>query len=299
LKAKEQKKRDAETERRAFFGEAARHTELICARSGESRFLVPTWDKKVGRLLFSKGARGEMSVLRRCARILESFGLPSAFANRTFVDVGANIGTSSVTALAEHGFAAALACEPEPMNYRVLRANAVLNGMEDTLHALNVAVSDREGTLVMAASKMNSGGHRVPSKGESITGETFTVQCVTLDGLVQRGQLEPASVGLLWMDAQGHEGHVLTGASSLLAAGVPMVMEYKPTSLRLAGGLDAVHDAVREHFTHFLDLRGKRDVAQSSGFMPASSIDQVAARYDTGFTDILAVRFVGEPARQG
>jgi FkbM family methyltransferase len=289
--------REAEVaERGAFFTEAARHTELISVRSGGSQFLVPTWDKKVGRLLFTKGSRGEMSVLRRCARIMETYGFPG-FTGRTFVDIGANIGTSSITALAEHGFAAGLACEPEPMNYRVLRANAVLNAMEDTLQALNVAVSDREGTLTMAASRASSGGHRVAREGESVRGETFSVPCVTLDGLVARGQLTLADVGLLWMDAQGHEGHVLRGASSLLAVGAPMITEYKPASLRLAGGLDAVNDAIREHFTHFLELRSVPVQDSSGGFQPASEIDRFAERFDTNFTDILVVRMADDQPR--
>jgi hypothetical protein len=39
---------------------------------------------------------------------------------------------------------------------------------------------------------------------------------------VARGEIEPAQVGLLWIDAAGSEVNALVGASKLIEAGVPI-----------------------------------------------------------------------------
>jgi hypothetical protein len=49
-----------------------------------------------------------------------------------------------------------------------------------------------------------------------------TVKAVTLDGLVARGEIDPAQIGLLWVDAAGSEVNALAGASTLIEAGVPI-----------------------------------------------------------------------------
>jgi len=52
------------------------------------------------------------------------------------------------------GFSSVLACEPEPTNVRLLRANIALNGAEACVRALEVALSDhtRTATLDVARS---------------------------------------------------------------------------------------------------------------------------------------------------
>ena len=44
-----------------------------------------------------------------------------------------------------------------------------------------------------------------------------------------------AILGLVWMDAQGHEAHILSGAEVLHAPDIPIVTEYWPQGLRHAG----------------------------------------------------------------
>ena len=91
-----------------------------------------------------------------------------------------------------------------------------------------MAASDREGELQLDVTRTNTGGHRIDAGG------TIPVEAVTLDSLVARGVLDPERVGLLWIDAQGHEGAVLDGASTLVGAGVPAVVAIRPGK----GGVD-------------------------------------------------------------
>ena len=43
--------------------------------------------------------------------------------------------------------------------------------------------------------------------------------------LTQLGGQVADAVGLVWIDTEGHEGHVLAGAASLVDRGVPIVLE--------------------------------------------------------------------------
>ena len=62
-----------------------------------------------------------------------------------FLDVGANIGTTTVSALLHGPFASAICFEPERQNLVDLRLNLLLNGLEDRATAIGVALSDQSG----------------------------------------------------------------------------------------------------------------------------------------------------------
>lgn len=50
----------------------------------------------------------------------------------------------------------------------------------------------------------------------------------TLDALLGEHRIDPDRVGLVWADTQGHEAHVLKGASHVLRHPVPMLIEFLP-----------------------------------------------------------------------
>jgi hypothetical protein len=106
---------------------------------------------------------------------------------------------------------------------------------------------------------------------------------------VRRKVIDPGQVGLLWMDIQGHEGHALAGARMLVTRGVPVVFEFSPEHLQLAGGTDLLLDTVAEHYTHVVDLAGMRRGEQPD-FVPAAKARELLSGYVTTFTDVLAIR---------
>ncbi|RPJ80913.1 MAG: hypothetical protein EHM18_17695, partial [Acidobacteria bacterium] len=48
-------------------------------------------------------------------------------------------------------------------------------------------------------------------------------------------KLSLEETGLVWVDIQGHEGHFLRGAQSLLRRGVPIVTEFWPYAIERSG----------------------------------------------------------------
>jgi FkbM family methyltransferase len=286
--------------RHDFFTAAAEVTPFVGVESRGAQFIVSTWDQTVGRSLFVRRTRGEMGLLGQALDVLAKLGLPADMEGTTFVDVGANVGTTTITALVHHGFGTALCLEPDATNVRVLRANLALNGLERRARVLPVAASDAGGTSELFVSIRNSGGHMVrttgpmPRETERLEeGWRFVgIETLSLDFLVARGLLDPADVGLLWMDVQGHEGHVLRGAERLGEPGIPVVLEYYPAILEGAGSLAYLETFAAAHYTDFVDLRhaGGKTVHTR----PVAELPAFARGYEPHterrFTDLLLVR---------
>jgi hypothetical protein len=104
-----------------------------------------------------------------------------------------------------------------------------------------------------------------------------------LDSLVEEGSLDLESLGLAWIDVQGHEGHVLAGAAGLLASAIPIACEYWPYGLKRAGGFDRFHALVSGLRSGFIDLS-----APDATVLPIDRLSALRARYlGVGYTDLL------------
>src|SRR6266542_3534376 len=87
-------------EARSSFLEMARgFTPLVSVESERAQYLVSTSDYGVSKSLFVRSSRGEMRLLARALKILRTLGLDDGVRDGTFVDVGANIGTTTMTAM--------------------------------------------------------------------------------------------------------------------------------------------------------------------------------------------------------
>jgi FkbM family methyltransferase len=254
------------------------------------RFAVRTSDREIGRHTFVHGAY-DLPTMEAAVRVLDAQGL--GLRGRSFLDVGANIGTAGVVAVRRFGASGCVAIEPAPENLELLRWNIDLNGMQDVATIVPVALSDHEGRLRLELSDSNAGDHRIRAGRSDPAREMderrgMDVEVVRLDELIDRGDIRLDAVGLLWMDVQGHEGHVLAGAGKLLKNGVPIVAELWPEGLRRAGGLESFWEALEEHYRWAVDLRG------GSAEPPAPISELRGSIGDAGdpdwFTDILVIR---------
>lgn len=292
-------------DRMRFFAEAAEVTPFLgVVDTNGSKFIVPTSDEAVGRSLFVKRSRGEYRTLEAALAGLDAAGRAKRLNGTTFLDIGANIGTTTIAALllnrgGSSPFAGAIACEPEPGNVRLLKLNALLNDVDQRVRVLPVALSDKLGTGRLLLHPTNAGAHSVRTgKMETKGFEEIGVEQETFDHLVERGLVDPEAIGLVWMDVQGHEGHVLKGAESLVSRGVPVVFEFYPRMLRRAGGLTKLHSVVRDHYTHFADLRSE-GVGKAT-LRPVKELKEYGAQLGKPgvriYTDILAMRL--KPARR-
>lgn len=284
--------------RAAFFDEAVGNAELLGVGTRWGTFVVSTGDRTVGRSLFTRRVRGEMSVLDRAAMLLESFGVPR---RPVFVDCGANIGTTTISALHSSGFERAFALEPEPSNFRLLKANLALNDLDERTIARQVAVSSTAGTLELRIHPTNWGGHEIVAGGTppslkipARTIETVQIEAVTLDDLVDAGTLVPSDIGLLWLNVQGHEGAILAGGEQVLATKAPVVFQFFPAMLERAGGLEDIYRLAETYYETFVDMRTVTVAGDGleANRRPVDELREMGAVIAAGerrFTDVLVL----------
>lgn len=268
--------------RRLFFKSSSSFTGHLSVEVGGATFIVSSRDGGVGEDVFSRALRPEFIVLPRA---IESLG-DRLVADGCLVDVGANIGTTAITAVARYGFGDAVAIEPSPENALLLRLNCVVNGLEDRVRVVEAAVSDREGPILFDLTP-DPGAHQVAVAGHE-SGQTAEVAGVTLDGLVERGVIDPAAVQLVWVDAQGHEAHVVAGAERLLSSRPALVVAVRRQKLASQGELGAFAASIERHYDWIVDLRVHG--LQRPGFapivQPVSEIHAILEAPRT--TDVLA-----------
>lgn len=220
----------------AFFL-AGRFRETLTVRWPAGTFVVSTHDYDVSRRTYVAGPYG-LERLLRVGELVELRGCE-------VLEVGANIGTTTVPLLTVLNAARVHACEPIVRNLALLERNLERNGLRDrvTIHA--VAVSDRPGTLNFTLADHYWGSSRVADQGEPAT-------ATTIDALLAKG-LSPA---LVWIDVEGHEAAVLAGARTL--GPVPIVIEHDP---RQHADLKALHDEITRRAGQLIDLATGKPVS--------------------------------------
>jgi FkbM family methyltransferase len=290
--------------RLAFLEDAEELTPLIAADADGSRYLLSTSDRHITSAFVLKAGRSDAKTLKRALLVLRSLG--REVTGGTLIDVGANIGTTTISALRRHPFEHVVACEPEPQNLRLLRLNLVANRLEHDVTVENAAVGEGETELELLVYDRTTGTHEVvdpagstlPRADQGSSYERVPVRQVTLDELARRGLYTPADVSLLWMDVEGHEGHVLKGGSLLTELGTPVAMELWPEGIQRHGGLEWLKEIAAAHYSHFVSLRrvhGRQ--ALQFELLPTDELDaEIDWLLDSKrHTDILLVR--DPPAR--
>ncbi|MDO9407678.1 FkbM family methyltransferase [Patulibacter sp.] len=282
--------------REYFFRIAKRFTPVLAVDAEGVRFLVSTGDDVIGRVTFAHRGFDEGAMHRLVEVLGERVGTTQPLAGRTVLDVGGNIGTTSVYAVARFGAARAVAFEPEPGNLRLLHQNVVANGLADRVEIVEAALSSTDGEVEFELSGEDGGDHRVRvgdprSHGDAMGEAERTVVRVPahrLDSLVSDGRVDLSDVAIMWIDVQGHEAQVLEGARSVLAAGIPVSIEYWPYGLRRAGGLETLHGLIASSFRTVVDL-GPPFLEGPPRDLPAERVAELADRYTgpVGFTDLL------------
>lgn len=283
--------------RRLLFDLVAPFSPSIAVDRDGIFYHVSTADKLIGRYTFGTGSF-EKDLMERSIGLLErETGNSPLLKGRTFVDVGANIGTTTIPAIKTFHAAKVIAFEPSPANFRLLRCNIIANDVTSDVDAYDVGLSNESGTALFELSRTNSGDHRVRMPGIDSPGEldegnrpTITVPVITLDEHFQRADIDIDDIGLLWLDTQGHEGHVLAGATMVVDSAVPVACEYWPYGLQRSGGLSLLHDLVTRHYRWVIDVR--RSTPSRVDRFPAASLPELQHRYSghASYTDILLVK---------
>lgn len=134
--------------------------------------------------------------------------------NLAVLDIGANIGNHSLF-FARH-FGQVFAFEPHPFTYQLLALNSQF---APNLKTFNLGLGDKEDTLDLYEDNSNFGAssmiHQVNQEGKKIQ-----VDIKRLDDM----SLGQTPIGLMKIDVEGMEYHVLLGAQALIKEHQPIII---------------------------------------------------------------------------
>jgi len=207
------------------------------------------------------------------------------------IDIGANIGTTSIVRVILGDVQRVYAIEPEPANFACLVRNVVANGLQGFVLPDASAIASRTGQgMLRRASGL--GAHRLLDDKATRRGrpDSLPVSTWTLDDWVAHYGIDVPAVSLIKVDTQGWESHVLAGATQLLSAHHPAwVIEVSPRHLHAAGTpLATLIEQCQAHFTHAIDLRGEGSKARVIEVSQlAEALGYLDASQDATYTNLL------------
>jgi FkbM family methyltransferase len=194
-------------------------------------------------------------------------GLFKKFINKGSIvyDIGAYIGFCSLLAArltGPHG--RVYAFEPLAKNFKRLKLNILLNGMQDRIFWIANAVTDKADTAYWRCCKYDDCTHFMNmdfSQNFHSNGiNTSSKETISLDEFVfQKGNPAPNFVKI---DVEGEEARVIMGARRLLKEFKPVViceLHYKESALQ-------VYEELTRLGYRFIDLKGNRPPADNFNY---------------------------------
>ena len=261
----------------------------------EERFVIADTDEGLSYVISTSDlAVGRITLERRASfdcEIVESAFAHLAYPVDTLFDIGANIGSISLFCLKREYASRCVAFEPDPTNFKLLQVNSMLNEMQNKIEAHNIALSDGSTpTLELSLSSTNHGAHETSfsnpqdPQGSKHVRQTSEVPAARVDQFFNE---ETAGRAILWMDVQGFEGHVLKGATAMIAAKIPVVLEFDPLLLERVNGFEQLLDTLSASpYTEIIDLRNRTQFLGGSINDRLMRIaEQLSGRYS--YTDLL------------
>lgn len=249
-------------------------------------------DDHISKRLYTHG-QCELDFIVQTMEFLRSIQKCPTRGKGTVLDVGANNGVVSIGMLYNGELERAIAIEPEPWNFLFLQRNVKQNGLSDRIICLPYAVSDHDGEIQLEVSdllgdhrvRMNVHGHDATELFQETERRVITVRSSSLDSLLANLPVSHTQdISLMWIDVQGHEGYVFSGARNLLSKDIPVVSEIWPYGIRRSGmSQESFCNIASSIWSNYWVLR-KYEVVQ----YPKSSLEKNKfVRYPINTLDIL------------
>jgi FkbM family methyltransferase len=231
----------------------------------------------------TEGQLAHRLVVDRRLPLVDILRTREVISNGTMLDIGANIGLTSVLRAVLGDVDVIYAAEPAPDNFGCLVRTVLDNGLGGVVLPDRVAISDRDGTERLRLSG-SIGGHALFAGADGIE-----VPTMRLDNWVRKLRIDVETIRYVKVDTQGHEAHVLDGAPELLARpGIVWQLEFSPHHLHKAGRQSqAVVAQIQGAFTHFIDLN---PYAPGDRLRPIAELGEALSYLDRSFTDLLVYK---------
>ena len=206
---------------------------LLLSNGKSEKFILSSSDKTIGKDTFVNKTPFDFDKFEMVIGLLS----PN-HKRKILIDIGANIGSICIPAVNRGLFKLAIAFEPEPLNYSLLVANISINNLRDKIETHNIALGENENEkLTFELCDDNHGDHRVQKTSLNNLSTETSKKCIevkseTLNKIIEN--IDP-SEALIWIDTQGYEGYVLSGASNALSKQTPICLEFWPSAMDKSG----------------------------------------------------------------
>jgi FkbM family methyltransferase len=238
---------------------------------------IPSDDRKPGSL--------PDRVLRRDLPLADILRTRTFARGGVMIDIGANIGATSITRVLLGDVDRAYGVEPDPASFDCLRRTIRDNGLEDHVIVDRVALgsTDGEADQLVAGriARLVASGAARPS--------TIRVPTMRLDTWTQRLGADLDRVRYVKCDTQGWEAHVVAGATALLARrSIRWEMEICPGLLDAAGSsVDELCAMLAPHFEWFVDLRADDETLDRRATVELAAAVQAAVAGGKNYTNVI------------
>jgi FkbM family methyltransferase len=237
-------------------------------------YTFSTDDWIIGRSLYIKGGWDD-EFLECAVQLIQDRSKSQPLADGIFVDVGANIGTTTIQALHRYHARRSIAVEPSPHCLPYLYSNLAANRLASRCDIIEAALSDRPGEVAFEVGENNSGAGKVVA----IDGTPDRiVESQQLDQLISSLNVAFDELSLVWIDTEGHEYRVLSGAEKVIASGTPIVIEFWPEQLRENGDYGRLLELLATKIDQIIDIRALVQGGRPSSV--ESSIEAINAHAD-------------------
>ncbi len=206
------------------------------------------------------------------------------------IDIGANIGTSSIWLKKRYyKDAKIIAFEPIIENCRQFEINCILNDVSPKdYQIINAAVSDKDGVAFCCESDNdNLGDNRIVNEKKGGVNQHI-VKTFKLNNWLSENNIQANDICLIWIDVQSHESFVINGAIDILKQStIPVYMEFCPSELYENNTLLGIVEMLEEVYTDFICVQKYRWGEEE--IYPISFLKEFADSNMEGNFDILLI----------
>lgn len=196
------------------------------SNTGDTSFIYDP-SEFIGRQIYETGAF-QRSEIENVAKIASNEDSDRS----VMLEIGANIGTTTVYAAKTGLFDKIIAIEADPKNFDLLVANIRVNGLTDTVIPICCGASDKSGSMMLQRNTLHSGMSSIePVEGvfhTDATGSSEEIPVRKADDILAELGISPEDIALIWMDVEGHEPKALAGMEKILSTTPPLYFEFTP-----------------------------------------------------------------------
>lgn len=213
-------------------------------------FIFPRTDDSIGLRMAYSGITWSAEMMEKAFSFVHEN--QTFRSNGIFLDIGANIGTTSLYIKHRYPESKIIAFEPGSLSFNLLRCNCILNGYED-IRLENYGLGKKDSEAELIVDKRNLGLAHIAND----SGEGEKIKITSLDTFITANRISSSDISFIWMDVEGYEAEVVLGSqgTGVFARGIPFVQEFNPDIYLSKGNFELYCQEIKKGYSYFVDMR--------------------------------------------